>query len=90
MLCFYVFALQARRRPGWRMLKGGILMLTQKELLHLEDFLGAEQNCVKTLNHLSSTIQDNQCKQLFQQFAQKNQQHFQTVSQHLNAGQKLQ
>jgi ferritin-like metal-binding protein YciE len=65
-------------------------MLTQKELLHLEDFLGAEQNCVKTLNYLASTIQDNQGKQLFQQFAQKNQQHFQTVSKHLSSGQKLQ
>lgn len=65
-------------------------MLTQKELLHLEDFLGGEQSCVKTMNHLASTVQDNQCKQLFQQFAQKGQQHFQTVSKYLNNGQKLQ
>ncbi|MEG6586567.1 ferritin-like domain-containing protein [Dendrosporobacter sp. 1207_IL3150] len=65
-------------------------MLTQKELMHLEDFLGAEQSCVKTMNHLANTVQDNQCKQLFQQFSQKNQQHFQTVSKHLNSGQNLQ
>jgi len=65
-------------------------MLTQRELMHLEDFLSTEQSCVITMNHLANTVQDNQCKQLFQQFAQKGQQHFQTISKHLNAGQNLQ
>lgn len=65
-------------------------MLTQRELMQLEDFLSSEQNCVKTYNYLANSIQDNQCKQLFQQFAQKGQQHFQTISKHLNAGQNLQ
>lgn len=70
--------------------KGGISVLSSKELLHLEDFLGMEQSCVKTLNHFSGICQDSQTKQLLQQMAQKNQQHFQTISKHLNAGQTLQ
>jgi hypothetical protein len=65
-------------------------VLSAKELMHLEDFLTIEQSCIKTLNHLSSSVQDNQSKQLLQQLAQKNQQHFQTISKHLNAGQTLQ
>ncbi len=65
-------------------------MLSSKELLHLEDFLGMEQSCVRTLNHLAGVCQDSQTKQLLQQMAQKNQQHYQTISKHLNAGQALQ
>ncbi len=58
--------------------------------MHLEDFLTMEQTCAKTLNHFSGQLQDNQGKQLLQQMAQRNQQNFQTVSKHLNAGQNLQ
>ncbi len=65
-------------------------MLSSKELMHLEDFLGMEQNCAKTMNFFASNVQDAQTKQLFQQLAQKSQQHFQTISKHLNAGQNLQ
>lgn len=65
-------------------------MLSDKELLQLEDFLNMEQSCVKTLNHLANSIQDSQSKQLFQQMAQKNQQNFQTISKHLSAGKTLQ
>lgn len=65
-------------------------MLSSKEVMHLEDFLGMEQSAVKCLNHFASTIQCSQTKQLFQQMAQKNQQHFQTLSKHLNMGQTLQ
>ncbi len=65
-------------------------MLSAKELMHLEDFLNMEQSTVKMLNYFSGTVQDSQAKQLFQQAAQKNQQHFQTLSKHLNAGQTLQ
>ncbi len=70
--------------------KGGIHVLTSKELLHLEDFLGMEQSCAKTMNYLAGNAQDAQVKQLFQQFSQKSQQNFQTMSKHLNAGQNLQ
>lgn len=65
-------------------------MLTAKELMQLEDFLTVEQTSVKLFNHFSSEVQDSQTKQLLQQFMQKNQQHFQTLGKHLNAGQALQ
>lgn len=65
-------------------------MLSSKELMHLEDFLGMEQASVKMLGYFASSAQDGQTKQLLQQMAQKNQQNFQTVSKHLNAGQNLQ
>jgi len=42
------------------------------------------------LNNLANTIQCTQSKQLFQQMAQKNQQHFETLSKHLSAGQTVQ
>ncbi len=65
-------------------------MLSSKELMHLEDFLGMEQTCANTMNYFAGNVQDTQIKQVFQQIAQKNQQHFQTMSKHLNAGQNLQ
>lgn len=65
-------------------------MLTSKELLQLDDFLGMEQCSVKTLNYLANSVQDQQAKQMLQQFAQKNQQHFQTISKNLTSGQNLQ
>ena len=65
-------------------------MLSSKEVMQLEDILGMEQSSVKALNHFANTVQCNQSKQLFQQMAQKNQQHFQTLSKHLSAGQNLQ
>ena len=65
-------------------------MLSSKELMQLEDILGMEQTSVNALNNFANTIQCTQSKQLFQQMAQKNQQHFQTLSKHLSAGQTLQ
>lgn len=65
-------------------------MLSSKEVMQLEDFLEMEQSSVKSLNHFASTIQCQQTKQLFQQMAQKNQQHFQTLSKNLSMGQTLQ
>jgi rubrerythrin len=70
--------------------KGGIWMLSAKELMQLEDFLTMEQSNIKTLNQFANQLQDSQSKQLFQQMAQKNQQHVQTISKHLTAGQTLQ
>jgi len=70
--------------------RGESNMLSSKEVMQLEDFLGMEQSTVKTFNYFANTIQCSQTKQLFQQMAQKNQQHCQTMSKHLNAGQKLQ
>jgi rubrerythrin len=41
------------------------------------------------MNHVAAELTDSQAKQLCQQFAQREQQHFQTMSKHLNAGQKM-
>ena len=62
-------------------------MLSAKEVMQLEDVLGMQQNTVTVLNNFANTTQDNQSKQLYQQMAQKNQQHFQTLSKHLSASQ---
>lgn len=64
--------------------------LSDKELMHLEDFLTIEQSSVKTLNHLANMTQDQQLKQTLQQMAQKCQQDWQMMSKHLNAGQTMQ
>lgn len=65
-------------------------MLTSKELMHLEDFLGIEQTSAKALNHFAGMVQDGQTQQMLQQMAQKCQQNFQTVYRHLSSSQKLQ
>lgn len=65
-------------------------MLSSKELMHLEDVLNMEQCSVKTYNQFANLTQDSQARQVLQQLAQKNQQHFQTLKQHLSAGQTLQ
>jgi len=65
-------------------------LLSSKEVMQLEDILGLEQTTVKVLNNLANTTQDSQSKQLFQQMAQKNQQHFQTLTKHISTGQNLQ
>lgn len=65
-------------------------MLTAKELMHLEDFLTMEQTNIKALSQLAGMNQDSQTKQLLQDLAQKNQQHFQTISRHLSSSQNLQ
>jgi hypothetical protein len=70
--------------------EGGIVVLSAKELMQLEDFLTIQQSCVKSLNFFANQTQDSQAKQLLQQMAQKNQQNFQTISKHLSAGQNIQ
>ena len=62
-------------------------MLSSKEVMQLEDVLGLQQTTVNVMNNFANASQDNQSKQLFQQLAQKNQQHFQTLSKHLSASQ---
>ncbi|MBO5245351.1 MAG: ferritin-like domain-containing protein [Selenomonadales bacterium] len=65
-------------------------MITQKELMLLDDFLAHVQTTKDILNHVAAELTDTQAKQLCQQFAQREQQHFQTMSKHLNAGSKMQ
>ena len=67
--------------------KGGISVLSSKEVMQLDDILGMEQTTVKALNNFANTIQCSQSKQLLQQMAQQSQQHFQTLSKHLNTAQ---
>lgn len=58
--------------------------------MQIEEFLDMEQTSAKAMNYWATNIQDTQAKQVLQQIAQKNQQHFQTISKYLNAGQTLQ
>jgi len=60
-------------------------VLSSKEVMQLEDILGMEQTTVNALNGFANATQCSQSKQLFQQLAQKNQQHFQTLSKHLSS-----
>lgn len=64
-------------------------MLTNKELMLMEDFLTEAQNSSESMNNLANSLQDAQTKQLFQQMAQKNSQNAQMISKHLNAGQSI-
>ena len=66
------------------------MMLTNKELMLMEDFLTEAQNSSESMNNLANSLQDAQTKQLFQQMAQKNSQNAQMISKHLNAGQSIQ
>lgn len=65
-------------------------MLSEKELIQLEDFLTMEQSFIKSMYYLANNINDSQTKQLFQQVANKTQESFDTISKHLSAGQNLQ
>lgn len=64
-------------------------MLTDKELMLLSDCLKQAQSSSESMNNFANTLQDVQCKQLFQQISQKDSQNAQTLSKHLNAGQNL-
>lgn len=65
-------------------------MITQKELMLLDDFLAHTQTTSQILNHVAMQLTDSQAKQLCQQFAQRDEMHFQTMSKYLNGGQKMQ
>ena len=62
------------------------LKLSQKERLLLEDQKNHEEICIKKYNEYASRAQDPELKQLFSQYAQKEQQHLNTINQIL-AGQ---
>lgn len=65
-------------------------MISDKELMQLEDFLTMEQGFIKSMYYIANNIQDMQTKQLFQKVASKTQQNFDLVSKHLSAGKTLQ
>lgn len=60
------------------------LQLTQKEKLLLEDQKSQEELCIKKYNDYANKAQGTELKQLFQQLAQQEQQHLDTVNQILN------
>ena len=65
-------------------------MLSDKELIQLEDFLTMEQGLIKSMYYIANNIEDTQTKQLFQKVASKTQQDFDLMSKHLSAGKGLQ
>lgn len=55
----------------------------------LSDYLKQAQSSAESMNNFANTLQDTQCKQMFQQIAQKDMQNAQSLSKHLNAGQNI-
>lgn len=70
--------------------QGRYVMITQKELMLLDDFLAHMQTTSQILSYVASELTDTQAKQLCRQFAQREEAHFQTMSKYLNGGQKMQ
>jgi rubrerythrin len=60
------------------------LTLTQKERSLLEDQKNHEEICIKKYNNYANLAQDQELKQMFQTFAQQEQQHLNTINQMLN------
>lgn len=60
------------------------IQLSQKERMFLQDLKHHEQLCVQKYNKYSNEAQDPQLKQLFQNLASHEQQHFNTVNQVLS------
>ncbi|HHU48182.1 MAG: spore coat protein [Caldicoprobacterales bacterium] len=60
------------------------LTLTQKERTLLEDQKNHENICIKKYNSYANQAQDPELKQMFQTYAQQEQQHLNTINQMLN------
>lgn len=60
------------------------MQLSQKERTLLEDSKSHEELCIKKYNNYASQAQDPQLKQLFQDLAQKEQEHLSSLDQILN------
>lgn len=85
------FALPCKIKQGLKPIEKGVkAMLSEKELMLLEDYLTHAQSTAESMNNLANSLQDAQSKQLFQQISQKNSQNAQMMSKHLNAGQNIQ
>ncbi|SET20498.1 hypothetical protein SAMN02745227_01340 [Anaerobranca californiensis DSM 14826] len=65
-------------------------MLTQKELLYLEDALSAEQLAMAKLRFYAEQTNDPQVREECQNLANKHQQHYNKLLKHLNPNQNLQ
>jgi len=60
------------------------MQLTQKERNYLEDQKSHEELCIKKYTNYSNQAKDPQLKQLFQNLAQKEQEHLNSINQILN------
>lgn len=66
---------------------GGVLrmlQLSQKETMLLEDQKKHEEMCIEKYTNYANLTQDGQLKQLFQDYAQQEQSHLDTINQLLN------
>ncbi len=61
-----------------------MLQLSQKETMLLEDQKKHEEMCIEKYNNYANQAQDGQLKQLFQDYAQQEQSHLDTINQLLN------
>ena len=59
--------------------------LTHKELMYLNDYLGAEEKEIKKFNDASSLVQDIQAKGLLKSIATMHQHHFDTLKRHIDS-----
>jgi spore coat protein CotF len=72
---------------GEKDIYGGVIMtlnLTQKERMLLQDQKNHEELCVKKYNDYASRAQSQELKQLFGNFANKEQEHLNSINQMLN------
>ena len=58
--------------------------LTQKELMYLNDYLGAEEKIIKKFNDSSQRIKDAQAKGLLNAAANMHQAHFDILKKHVD------
>lgn len=63
------------------------MQLTQKERSLLKDQLSHEEICIQKYNKYANQVQDPQLKQMLQQFASQEQQHYDTINQILQGQQ---
>ena len=63
-----------------------MLQLTQKEILQLQDALSHEKICVTKYNNYANQVQDQALKTMFQDLANREQQHVDTITQLLQQG----
>lgn len=59
------------------------MQLTQKERMLLQDALSHEKVCIQKYQHYAQQTQDQQLKQLLNQYAAQEQQHYDTINQML-------
>ncbi|HZK34051.1 MAG TPA: ferritin-like domain-containing protein, partial [Bacillota bacterium] len=58
--------------------------LSQKERLLLEDQMSHEEICIQKYNNYAAQAQDPELKQMFQAYAQQEQEHYDTLNQMLS------